>query len=219
MNNEYINTALLAILFLMLFGIAELLYYKFNVKADTTRKVVHLGTGLLCLLFPSMLHSHWFVFFLCGSFAVILYASLKLNLLKSINAIDRVSYGSLLYPLIVYICFLIYNYFNNYIYFYLPLLIMSICDPIAAVIGKRWPYGKFYIRKDNKTIMGSAAFFISSSIITLILIYFLLPNNDKFLIAFSVALAATLAEALFVKGFDNFTIPLSVIMILIVLHV
>jgi len=95
---DIINTGILAFSFLALFGIAEILYHKVNVKAEWTRKLVHFGTGILTLLFPVMLNDHLYVFFLCASFALLLLASLRFNRLKSIHAIDRKSYGSISYP-------------------------------------------------------------------------------------------------------------------------
>src|ERR1700741_4724092 len=101
MSKDIINTIILACSFLALFGLAEFIYHTFKVRAELTRKLVHFGTGILTLLFPVMLNNHWLVLFLCGSFALILMVSLKFNLLKSINAIDRKSHGSISYPISV----------------------------------------------------------------------------------------------------------------------
>ncbi|MBI3239032.1 MAG: phosphatidate cytidylyltransferase, partial [Flavobacteriia bacterium] len=61
MTTDWINAAILSVSFLALFGIAELLYHFAHVKVELTRKLVHLGTGVLTLLFPLMLSNHWFV--------------------------------------------------------------------------------------------------------------------------------------------------------------
>jgi phytol kinase len=154
-------------------------------------------------------------------FALILFLSLRFNLLRSINDIDRVSHGSLLYPLAVYGCFLGYNYHGNqYIYFYLPVLTMAICDPIAATFGKRWPYGKFYIKQGKKTLVGSLSFFVAAVALTVALFHLLSLNGyPSALIIASLAVAATLAEAVSVKGLDNITIPISVVLVLTLWHV
>ena len=224
MKHDIINSLILACLFLSLFALAELLFYKTNMRGKDTRKLVHIITGMLSLLFPLMLSSHWFVLLLCASFGIILYLSIKFKLLRSIHGIDRVSHGSLLYPLAVYGCFLFYKHYqNNYLYFYLPLLTMAICDPVAAIFGERWTYGKFQIFGDTKTLLGCMAFFLSSLVITFGLFYFLLVGKytlDTMLFAtLCVAGAATFTEAISVKGLDNLTIPISVIFILILLHV
>lgn len=215
MNTTILNTILLSLLFLALFGIAELLYHVFKIDAELTRKFVHVGTGLLTLLFPLMLNNQWFVLLLCSIFAVILIASLRFNLLPSINAINRPSVGSIAYPVAVYVCYLAYDHFGHQkIYFYLPVLILAICDPIAAIAGKKWPLGKFNVGKENKTIVGSSMFFISAFIITLILLRLLLNNISMLKIILSailISLVATVAEALCKKGYDNIAIPLAVL--------
>jgi phytol kinase len=223
MKHDLINSIILALMFLSLFAIAELLYHQTRLKGDDTRKVVHIGTGLLSMLFPIMLQSHWFVLLLCTSFALILFLSLRFNLLQSINAIERVSYGSLLYPLAVYISFRVYSDHRSYIYFYLPVLIMALSDPIAAVFGKMWPYGKFYIMGDKKTAVGCMAFFLSSVTISIVQFSYFLNNQHVFgfvlLAVCIIAAASTLAEAVSVKGLDNLTIPLAVLISLTLLHV
>ena len=217
MSKELVNTGILAALFLLLFVVTEFLYHKLKVKADLTRKIVHFGTGILTLFFPAMLANHWLVLFLCAGFTLILIISVKFNLLKSINSIDRISYGSILYPIAVYCCYLVYDYFGKeLLFFYLPVLTLAICDPIAALFGKRWPYGSFRIGRDTKTVMGSLAFFISSVVVTTTLFYFLSPENltDILPMTFLIAATSSVTEVLSVKGIDNITIPASVVLIL-----
>src|SRR5690606_10098770 len=96
--------------FAALFAAAEVLYRVWRMNAEVTRKVVHIGTGLLALLFPLVLTSHWQVLALCGSFAVLLWISIRYKFLPSINGIRRKSYGSLGYPISVYVSFLAYEY-------------------------------------------------------------------------------------------------------------
>ncbi|MGE8381849.1 MAG: phosphatidate cytidylyltransferase, partial [Sphingobacterium sp.] len=105
MKSELSNMLLLAMIFLLLFALSEILYHRFKIRVEFTRKLVHIGTGIISLLFPILLISHWSVLLLCGLFAVILVLSLKFNLLRSIHAIDRKSAGSLAYPAAVYLCF------------------------------------------------------------------------------------------------------------------
>lgn len=57
------NTLYLAAAFLGLFGIAEWLFVTYKPQAEYTRKFVHIGTGLLSLLFPLLLTSVWSVLF------------------------------------------------------------------------------------------------------------------------------------------------------------
>lgn len=217
MSKEIINAGVLAAMFLLLFVITEFLYHKLKVKAELTRKVAHFGTGIITLLFPVMLNNHWLVLLLCAGFDVILIMSVKHNLLNSINSIERISYGSILYPIAVYGCYLVYEYFGkNLLFFYLPVLTLAICDPVAALFGKRWPYGNFHIGDDRKTVTGSFTFFISSIAASIILFYFLSNKslNDNLPIILLIAVAGTITEAISIRGIDNITIPASVILVL-----
>jgi phytol kinase len=222
MNNDIINTAILAISFLALFGLAEILFHYLKIRAEFTRKIVHVGTGLLTLLFPIMLANHWLVLLLCTSFAIILIGSLKFNLLKSINAIERESVGSIAYPVSVYGCYLAFDYFDQqYMYFYLPILILAICDPLAALTGKTWPMGKFSVGQDNKTLMGSSMFFFSAVIIISIFFWITEAGLTSGTILFKITLIAlipALAEALSGKGYDNLTIPAAVLLSMITIN-
>jgi phytol kinase len=217
MMDDLIPITWLSTCFLGLFGISELIHRTTSTKVENTRKLVHFGTGALTLMFPVYLTSSWSVLVLCASFAVILLFSLKYRFLPSINAIDRKSHGSILYPLAVYSCFLLYQYHNyDLMFFYAPILVLAISDPLAALFGKRWPKGEFIIRKDTKTIMGCTAFLLSALAVLLGLSY--LFNNEVSFITgyelFLVAAGATLVEAVSGKGSDNLTIPLSVVLLL-----
>jgi len=189
------------------------------VKVEITRKVVHIGTGLLALLFPILLDSHWLVLILCTSFAVILIGSLRFGFLPSINAIDRKSIGSLAYPVSVYGCYIAFILSGHtYTYYYLPVLILAICDPVAGLAGRRWPFGPYVIAGGRKTIMGSAMFFLSASLLVggYFQVFHHVHTATTFVAVLIISVLAMLAEAVSSDGYDNITIPFSVIIGLIV---
>ena len=210
LGRDLTNTILLSTSFLVLFAFGEVLYHVFNVKAELTRKWSHIGTGFLTLLFPSMLSNHWWVLVLCATFAVLLSTSIKFNFLKSINAVDRDTAGSLCYPLAVYTSFLVSVWKEDTLFFYLPILIMALADPSAALVGKRWPWKPYTVGKQKKSVAGSLAFFAVSTVLS---IYFLGGNLtvEHIWLILIVAVSSTLAEAFSAKGYDNVTIPWTVI--------
>jgi phytol kinase len=227
MNKDYLNLALLAAGFLTLFGTAEFIYHYFKVNGETTRKIVHLGTGFITLLFPVLLNNHWLVLLLCSSFLLILLLSLKFNLLQSINDINRKSHGSILYPVAVYMAYLAYDYSKinmpqaGYTFFYLPVLTLAICDPIAAVVGKKWPAGRYRIVKDYKTVSGSLAFLCTSFLLSLFL--FTIGTTPLFfqntiIASLTLAITTTVAEAFSFDGSDNLSIPAVAIATLFLIH-
>jgi dolichol kinase len=221
MDQQLIHCIWLGSCFLALFGLAELLYHKFSVNAEYTRKLVHIGTGVLTLLFPVFLTNHWYVFLLCTVFATLLLLSLRFNFLKSINAIDRESHGSLCYSAAVYGTFLFYKWMSEpegsfLAYYYVPLLTLACCDPIAALCGKRWPWRTYRVGKGTKTMTGSIAFAVSATVLTLLLLSDLSNLNSSNLLLWSATtgVATAVAEARSGKGLDNLTIPATAMLVL-----
>jgi len=196
------------VIYIILFALTERLYHQRKTKVEHTRKIVHVATGFIALSFPIFISALWQMLVLCGSFLVLMSVCEKMNWLKSITSVKRKSYGSWLFALIVFVCFFIQQQLGNLLYFYLPILILSICDPAAAIIGKRFNYKARSVFGQTKTIGGSIAFFVSSLII-LCGFYFQYQNVLLYLPLF--ALSVTLLEFFSTKGWDNFTIPLGVV--------
>ncbi len=219
MSEHLLNTIYLAGVFLVLFASAELLFHKFNVKAELTRKYVHLSTGLLTMLFPPYVQNPWLVLFLCASFLIILLTSLKFDLLKSINGVNRETRGSILFPIIVFGCFMVYYSYGQYVFYYIPILILAICDPVAALVGKRFPFGRYTFIGHTKTLSGSLGFFIVATVLSYLLLTLVGEYSSKssFLAAIFISFATVVAEAVSHKGYDNLTIPASAIFVLFLL--
>lgn len=214
---NWINIGILGTAFLLLFAVAELLYHKFKIQAEVTRKIVHIFTGVLTLLFPPMLENHWFVLALCGSFLVILLVSWPLKLLPSINAVERKTTGSILYPIIVYGCFLNYNYFDNFALYYIPILTLALCDPVAAYVGKKYPFKPYSAFGQMKTLSGSLGFlgfaFLLSFAFLIGLEHYSLIH--ALFVALLLALSTAFAEGISHGGYDNFTIPFAATAVLL----
>jgi phytol kinase len=219
LNTQLLYTLFLGGCFLALFGLAELLYHFGRVKAEYTRKLVHAGTGLLTLLFPICFESHWYVLALCTSFAVLLSLSLKFGWLRSINAIDRKSHGSISYPVSVYAAFLFYEFIGHHqpAFYFVPILLLAICDPIAALLGRKFPWKPFKVGEGKKTVTGSLAFFITAFALCGGILCFTqhdMSFKNLLLISFLTSAATAIAEAFSSKGFDNLTIPAAAMLVI-----
>lgn len=129
---------------------------------------------------------------------VILIGSLRYNLLKSINAIERSLVGSIAYPIAVYGCYLAYDFYDKtLLFYYLPILILAISDPLAAlVLGKTWPWGVYKSGEDKKTLMGSMAFFVSAFFVSLSCLYFMDSTAiNGIVLSIGIAFISSLVEA------------------------
>jgi dolichol kinase len=101
------------------------------------------------------------------------------------------------------------------------MLILGICDPMAAILGiniKNYNGRiKLFGHKFQKTWLGSGAFLVTSFLISLIALYFHLAVFDlkTFCLALLIAVTSMLGELFSWRGSDNLTIPLSVVLILV----
>jgi len=201
--------------------IANELYYRYlGVKGEYSRKFAHITATLATLPFPYIIPSHWYILVLALLFFAVLYVTQRSTFLNSIHDIRRRSVGSYLLPVSIYITFLISSILDSKILFILPMLILAICDPVAAIVGmsvkrfnKNIQIGGYILQK---TWLGSAGFLVSSFIITIIALYLHLGalNLKTIYISLMVGAVGTLAELVSWRGSDNLTIPLSVLLIL-----
>lgn len=200
--------------FLLIFGVGELLHHIVGVDTEYTRKWSHIGAGLVCLAFPLYSTHPIEVILLCGSFCILLILSKRYAFLQSINGVDRDSLGGPLFPIAIILCFCVQYWYQNVELFYIPVLVMTISDTLASLVGKRYPWQPYSLFGNHKTISGSLAFFCSAFVIS-ILHYTYIPSTVNVLIsAFAISGIATVAEALSWRGFDNIVIPLVIILLL-----
>tara|TARA_Y100001968_G_scaffold87766_1_gene78787 strand:+ start:284 stop:904 length:621 start_codon:yes stop_codon:yes gene_type:complete len=99
-------------------------------------------------------------------------------------------------------CLITVYFFDNISIIMASLLIMSISDSCAALIGLKYGKTKIY---NNKTLEGSFAFLIS----TIIILSLFVPDLSLFELSF-IAISVTFVELIsFYKMNDNLTIPIS----------
>jgi len=209
---------LIGISLLLIFN--ELNYRRLKLRGEFTRKFAHFTATLAAVPFPYIFPSHWYVLALAFLFFIVLFVTQFGKQLKSIHDIERKSIGSYLLPLSIYLTFLISNLKGNMFLYILPMLILAICDPMAAILGiniKAYN-GRIKIRgrKLNKTWLGSGAFLVSSFVISLIALYFHrgLFDFKAFWLALTIGIVTTLAELISWRGSDNLSIPLSAVLVL-----
>ncbi|WP_235297604.1 diacylglycerol/polyprenol kinase family protein [Portibacter marinus] len=213
---DYLTILGFAGIFLLLFAIAEIGYHWLKIDVNYTRKFVHVMTGIIVMFFPFYFTSPINLVIICISFFIALALSKRLHLMQSINAIDRKSRGSTLYPVVVIICYFIQYYLERYIYFFLPIMILALADPAAEFVGRQTNYRPYEIFNHKKTVAGSIGFFTVALITSLVGLYFITELKVWVLVCCSivVALVTTISEAISIKGYDNLVIPLTVVLVL-----
>jgi len=215
MGALYGHTIIMSLLFIVIFAIAEMGYHFLKLKVEITRKFVHIASGILCLTFPYYIQNKWLVLVLTVNFFLLLVISVKFNFLKSINGVERKTYGSFLFPFTIFILYCFYEFTDLKIYYYLPLLIFALSDPIGALIGKKYPLKKYSLFGQFKSVGGSLAFLVSAVIICLIYFnLFPITETNTIVLTLIIALVSTITEGISFKGTDNITVPLVVALVM-----
>jgi phytol kinase len=222
--NQIALTFIFLVCFLLLLVFNELVYRRFNPRGEVTRKFAHFTATLSTITFPYLFTSHWYVLFLAVVFFLILFFSRLYTYLRSIHDIERISAGSYILPVSIYLTFLIAMELENRLFFILPILVLAVSDPVAGILGMNLQQYNHKIRifnhKLQKTWLGSASFFVSCFFISILALYFDQKYFDLhiFWLALLIGLVSTVTEMFSWKGTDNLFIPMSVLVVLIIFH-
>jgi phytol kinase len=180
---------------------------------ELLRKLLHIGMGLVTLSFPWLFDLVWPVVALAGA-AVLMLVVLKTpgplrNLMGGvIDGVDRRSNGDLYFPIAVAILFRLAH--GDRLLYCVPILLLTLGDSVAALVGVRYGRLHFTTAEGNKSAEGSLACFVVAFLCTLVplsLFTRTLPV-DSLQIAAIIGLLATLLEAIAWSGLDNLFLPL-----------
>lgn len=202
------------VLTLLTFGVAALHLYQRRCRPspERVRKLFHVTSGAVGLSLPFLFHAVWPVallggIVLLGLLAMRWSAGLRDGIGSVIHGIERRSLGDLCFPVGVLVVFALAG--NSGLRFAVPVLVLTLADPAAALVGLRYGRHRYRIIGDPKTLEGSAAFFtvaFGCAAIPLVGVGGQLPSLAA-IAAF--ALALTMVEALAPRGLDNALIPIA----------
>lgn len=207
MKHALITSSIYSILFLFNFYLAERIRKHFTKFQEISRKAVHISSGLIALSFPYYIHSHWTVLILVTIFGLLMFVTKRKNLLQSIHDVGRKSYGSLYYPLAIYLIFLLAS--KTPVIYFTSILVMTVSDAFAALVGKKYGTVKFEVEGNIKSLEGSVSFFFLSFLCVLLPLL-LMSDIEKLEVVFIsliISLLLTGFEAISPTGSDNIIIP------------
>jgi len=219
MNPQLLVSGIFLLLFLGIV-LASQLMYKASVSTEKSRKFVHVAGGTLALFLPLFIESHEYVLGICSLAFLLLLVSRILKGLPGIHRTKRKSVGSIIFPIPIYICFAAATDANDDMLFYIPVSLMTYSDTVAEWGGKKLgKYGRA-IFGGRKTVMGSLCFFASALVIISAwpvdcggINFYVSMNN--FTVPLKIALATTIVELISLNGWDNLTVPLAALGLLL----
>jgi len=199
----------------VLLAVLKIYRRRFNPDPEYLRKVPHIAMGLVTLTFPWLFAETWPVVVLtaaAGLLLVIVKAPGPLRTLMGevVDGVKRDSLGDVYFPIAVAVLFWLTNNGDpaKRILYYVPILLLTLADAAAALIGKRFGRRRFSTRDGSKSLEGSLACLI----VAFLCIYVPLAISYReqihnLLIAALTAQLVTVLEAVAWRGLDNLFIP------------
>ncbi len=199
---------ILGVLAILLF--AEYLSRYRGVHSELTRKLVHMLVGVFVAFWPFFL-SWQHIQLLSLAFLIVVVVSVRLNIFRSIHAVQRNAVGEILFAMIIGILAFISD--DAWI-FTAAMLHLSLADGLAAIVGTLYGDSNSYkVLGETRSLAGNLTFFFCS--VAIMLFYTIAGDNSySGLTIVVLPVLATVVENFAIKGTDNLIIPLMVALVL-----
>jgi phytol kinase len=215
MTPGFFMAAILAALGALLLG-ARALQARGWIAAETARKLVHLGMGVISLFVPWIFTSAWLVWLialLCGTAlaAVRLVPGAAAQFGGALYSVGRFSLGEIYYPLGVALAFTLAR--GDRAAFCGAVSVLGFADSAGAIVGARWGRRRYTVRGHSKSIEGSGAVFLTSILCATLALIILGGESwgSASLGGLVIGAAATVIEAIAGMGLDNLLLPVVVV--------
>ncbi len=181
------------------------------VRQEIRRKSLHVLVGLVALSFPLFLTNGALVIAALGLALAWMLAVRSVPALRSrfgcvLHDAGRASRGELYFALSVAGLLLVAT---APLFYVIPLLILTLADSAAAIVGRGWPRGRLPAPAAGKTLSGSVAFLVTAFTISAATLSWFtgLGPLSIFAVSLIVALGSSAAEAVSSQGLDNLSVP------------
>lgn len=217
MLNPWIGIILVLIALGGLIGGLALLQKTKSPHPELIRKLLHIGMGLVTLSFPWVFTQSWPVILLAILSVTALFAVKFMqsdSLTNVVHGVARESLGEIYFPIAIALLFIVSH--QQPILYVIPVLLLTLADAVAALIGVKYGQVTFTTADGVKSTEGSIAFFTVAFLSTLVplLLFTTIGRAELLLIALIIATLVMYIEALSWKGLDNLFIPLGTFLLL-----
>lgn len=198
-------------------GIAELLRRRLGYSTSFTRKVIHIGVGMMSWGLPFLFSSPWPFAAAALFFALVNLLDWRFGFFAAMASADRSNLGTVYFPLAAMAVVILF--WDEPPLMVAALMPLTWGDGIAPVIGRAFGSHSYTVFGHTRTLQGSAGFFLAGLLFTWMALWIIPgPPAIDALRALTVATvlvaSTTLVEAISVWGLDNLTITASAVLIL-----
>lgn len=214
------NTLGIIICFAYIFamiGLAEGLRRWRGYGSGFTRKVIHIGVGMMSWFIPFLFTSPWPFVLACGVFMIINLIDWRYGLIGSMQSKHRSNLGTVYFPLAAAVVALIF-------WEQPPLMVAALMpltwgDGMAPVIGAAYGRRVYRVHTSTRTVEGSIGFFVAGFIFTWLALWVIPGTPDitptaALLPALVIMAVTTLIEAVSIWGLDNLAVTAAAVIIL-----
>jgi phytol kinase len=198
-------------------GAAEALRRQQGYHSDFTRKFIHIGVGMMSWLLPFLFDSPWPFVFAALTFVVINFLDWRYGFLAAMTSSSRSNLGTVYFPIAAAIVALVF--WDRPPLMVAALMPLTWGDGLAPVIGRAYGTNSYVVFGHQRSLQGSAAFFVMGGFATWLALW-ALPGTPAIAplaaAAPTVAImaATTLTEAVSPWGLDNLTVTAVAILVL-----
>ena len=215
-KNEWWTFFVILASILIIVMASELILKLRMLSPESNRRVVHIFIGTFVTLSPIVFTSYLPPATLAFIFIILNYFAYSNQRFKGIHSQSRITFGTIYFPIGYFIITVFFWQYTELII--ISLSILTIADPIASYVGENTSNNnEFIIWEDKKTVEGTAAFFITSTVIVFLLAQLLFDFSHIYLLLFTLftAIGVTAAEITSSKGSDNLSIPIISILLML----
>ncbi len=210
----------LIICFAYIFGIiggAEALRRSRGYSSGFTRKVIHIGVGMMSWVLHYLFDTPWFFVVACAAFMIINFLDWRYGFFAAMASSDRSNLGTVYFPFAAAIVAVVF-------WEQPPLMVAALMpltwgDGMAPVVGKAYGRRLYMVHTSTRSVEGSMGFFVGCLLFTWLALWVVagtpvVSPNAALVPALVITITTTLVEAVSIWGLDNLTITAVAILIL-----
>ncbi len=207
--NNWLGLLICLIYIFSIIGAAEGLRKWRGYKSDFTRKVIHIGVGMMSWALHFLFDTPWFFIGTAVAFMIINFLDWRYGFFAAMSSSDRSNLGTVYFPLAAAV--VAYVFWEQPPLMVAALMPLTWGDGLAPVVGKTYGRRAYTIGNHKRTLEGSAGFFIAGLLFTWLALWVMggspeISAGAAFVPALVVTLVTTLVEAVSIWGIDNLTI-------------
>jgi phytol kinase len=214
--HDWLGFVICTVYVFSLLGLAEGLRHWRGYSSFFTRKVIHIGVGMLIWIIPFLFSTPWPFIFACISFAFLTFLDWRFGFFKAMASSNRQNLGTVYFPLAA--AAVAFVFWDNPPLMVAAMMPLTLGDGLAPVIGKFGTHN-YFVFNHKRTLEGSLGFFVATAIGTWLALWIMpgLPNvspQGAIAPAIFTATATALVEAVSILGVDNLMVTATAMIIL-----